>query len=489
MKKKILTIAVAALSLTALASCDNKNNEEKPNDTDMVDEIIKGFKTELENQSVSGTFKNNYEITVDAHGGNSDFSSFRHEIESKVDFEYTLGDDFYLYTKKTWVDKLDIKSQTTTETLLYKVDGKYMYSTTYTDPVEVEGMTKAKLDEYLQSVTAEQAGGISLSSFVYSKGQYELDNFGLTTTFAIDELAESKYEVNSSNGLNVTYNPDYVGYKTDNGMSDFGPASGQTSAADITITTDNNGYVTGWKELYHAGLDFQIMTPAPTVGITGSRELEVTYNTTITPKTADIEHKTPVAKVTINTPQNGTLAVQSLILEGQNPKDMKNVESLDRVEKGRYLLIKPTANEGYEVDSVIVNGEEVTKSAFGYAYLITDSKDIKVSAIFKEEGTTPDTPVVPELLGSYEGTSGNTVIDVNVYKDGTFTVTCPGYGGAKAGNGTYTKNGSVLTLTSTNMQYFVVTNTTVEMTLASDFQTLTTNAFFNGDAITFTLKK
>lgn len=477
--KKILAVLVGATALTALASCSNNNGKKDPS------KVLSEFKTTLDAQSVKGTFKNNYNITVDAHGGTADFSSFRHEIEATVDFEFTLGDDFYLYTKKTWKDKLDAKSEDTTEALLYKVDGKYMYSTTYTQPVEVTGMNTVKLEDYLKSVTVEQAGGLTLNSFIYSKGKYELNNFGLTDTFGIDEIKESTYEVNENNGLTITYKPDYVGYQTDNGMSDFAAASGSDSAADIIINTNENGYVTDWKETYHAGLDFAIMNPKPTVGIDGTRELTVTYDSEITKKTADIEHKTPVAKISISTPQNGTVKVQSLVLEGQNPSDMKTVENRDRVAQGRYLLITPKANDGYEIDKVTINGDEITKSAFGYAYLIQDSSDIKIAVSFKEAGSTPDTPV-KELLGTYRGQATNgTVMDVNVYKDGTFEVTCPGFGGAKAGDGTYTKNGSTLTMTSTNMQYFTVVNTTIEMTLSSDFQTLSTSAFFNGEAIDF----
>lgn len=477
--KKILAVLVGATALTALASCDN-NSKKDPS------KVLSEFKTTLDAQSVKGTFKNNYNITVDAHGGTADFSSFRHEIESTVDFEFTLGDDFYLYTKKTWKDKLDAKSEDTTEALLYKVDGKYMYSTTYTQPVEVTGMNTVKLEEYLKTITAEQAGGLTLNSFIYSKGKYELDNFGLTDTFGIDEIKESTYEVNENNGLTITYKPDYVGYQTDNGMSDFAAASGSDSAADVTINTNENGYVTGWKETYHAGLDFAIMNPKPTVCIDGTRELTVTYDTEITKKTADIEHKTPVAKVSISTPQNGTVKVQSLVLDGQNPSDMKNVENRDRVAQGRYLLITPKANEGYEIDKVTINGDEITKSAFGYAYLIQDSSDIKIAVSFKEVGSTPDTPAA-NVRWVYSGNASGTDIVITFYDNNTFKMTCPAYNNASAGEGTYSATQSSITMTITKEGVFPgKTKDEVTMNLSSDFQTLSTDSFFNGAAVSFT---
>ena len=75
--KKFLVAALGAVALCTLASCGSKS----------ADEVLSGFQTELENQSIKGTFKNNYEVSVDAHGGTSNFSSFRHKIDSTLDFE------------------------------------------------------------------------------------------------------------------------------------------------------------------------------------------------------------------------------------------------------------------------------------------------------------------------------------------------------------------------------------------------------------------
>lgn len=486
--KKILLTASCILSVCALAACGNSNGTQTTDsNNENVDEILKGFKTELGSENVKGTFKNKYKVEVDAHGGTSDFSSFRHDIDSVLDFEFSLGDNFYFYSKKTWEDKDDANSKSVTEAILYREDGKYMYSTTYTSPVEVTN-AKEKLNEILSEVSAEQAGGLSLSSFIYSKGQYELDTFGLTPTFTLDEIKESSYKVTGSKGLEVTYNPDYIGYQTDNGMSDFGIAEGKNTAADVSISVNEYGYVTAFNENIHAALDFAIMTPKPTVSINGTRELQVTYNASISEKNdSNIEHKNPVSKVTLGNTENGSYTVSWFDYDN-NSYAMTPVNSSDRVEVGMWLAIKPEANEGYEIDNVTVNGNE-TEIVVNGMYCFKIGKEAqKVSVVFKEKGG--DTPVVPELLGSYEGASSNgTVMDVNIYKDGTFTVTCPGFGNARAGDGTYTKDGLILTLTSTNMQYFTVVNTTIEMTMASDFQSLTTSSFFNGEEITFTLKK
>lgn len=478
--KKILVAALGAVTLCTLASCGNSSKS--------VDEVLSGFQTELENQSIKGTFKNNYQVSVDAHGGTANFSSFRHNIDSTLDFEFTLGENFYFYSKKTWEDKLEENSKKVTEALLYKENDKYMYSTTYTAPVEVSGDIKSQIDEILKDVSNEQAGGISLASLIYTKKQYEFDTFGLTSTFEVDDIRDSKYTVTDENGLDIVYSPEYIGYMTDQGYSDFGAQSGKDSAAEINISVNEKGYVTSWKENYQAALDFAIMTPKPTVSIDGSRELSVNYGATITEKTdSDIVHEALAAKVTTSDASNGSYTVSWFDYDN-NDFTMNPINSNDNVRVGYYLAISPKANEGYEVDKVTVNGKETNVVVNGlYCFKVTN-EDQKVSVSFKEKGA--ETPVAPELLGSYQGSASNgTIMDINVYKDGTFSVTCPGFGGAKAGDGTYTKDGSVLTLTSNNMQYFTVVNTTIEVTMSSDFQTLTTSSFFNGEAITFTLKK
>ena len=477
--KKFLVAALGAVALCTLASCGSKS----------ADEVLSGFQTELENQSIKGTFKNNYEVSVDAHGGTSNFSSFRHKIDSTLDFELTLGENFYFYSKKVWEDKLEENSKTTTEAILYKEDGKYMYSTTYTAPVEVSGDIKNKINDILKEVSNEKAGCISLASLIYTKKQYEYDTFGLTTTFEVDDINDSTYTVTSENGLDIEYKPSYVGYMTDQGYSDFGPQNGKDSAANIKISANEKGYVTSFEENYTASLDFAIMNPKPTVAIDGSRSLNVTYNTTLTEKKdSDIEHKDLSSKVIINDTNNGSYTVSWFDFEN-NSYEMHSVNNNDKVKVGYYLAIKPTAATGYEIDSVTVNGKETETIVNGLYCFKIENEDQKVSVSFKKNGGT-DTPVAPELLGSYEGSASNgTLLDVNIYKNGTFTVTCPGFNGAKAGDGTYTKNGSSLTLTSNNMSYFAVVSNTIEVTMSSDFQTLTTSSFFNGEAITFTLKK
>lgn len=478
--KKILLAAATLATALSLASCGESGKS--------ANEFMSGFKTKLENGSVKGTFKNNYEITVDANGGTADFSSFKHKIEATVDFEFTLGDDFYFYAKKTWEDKLVNDSSSVTEELLYKDNGKYMYSNTYDKPVEVTTDVKTKINEILTSVTKEQAGSISLDTFVYSKdANYELNTFGLTTTFGADELIEFiSYSVKDNN-LVVDYKPEYVGYQTDNGMSDFPAAKDKTTAADITVNVNELGYVTSWNEEYHAGLDFAIMTPAPTVGIIGSRSFNAEYGVTLTTKTdADITHKTSEAKVTYGTADNGIFTVAWFDYANNNFQ-MNPVANNDKVRVGMWLGVKPTANDSYEIDTVTVNGVKETVIVQGiYCFEVKNMDDLNVVVKFKKSGEAP----AKELLGKYQGSASNgTVMDINVYKDGTFTVTCPGFNGQEAGSGTYTKDGFTLTLTSNNMKYFTVVNTTITVTMANDFSKLTTTSFFNGEAIEFVLQR
>ena len=100
----------------------------------------------------------------------------------------------------------------------------------------------------------------------------ELDVFGgFSEAFFPEDLVDPVYSEGKDGGLHVEYKPEYVGYRTDGGWSDFPGAEGQP-AAEITLDTDAKGRVLSWVENYkNPGLVFNIMSNPPTVTISGSR--------------------------------------------------------------------------------------------------------------------------------------------------------------------------------------------------------------------------
>ena len=85
----------------------------------------------------------------------------------------------------------------------------------------------AKLAEIFENATYEQIGGLTLDALVYNKldKSYELKVFSLSDTFLESDLADPTYAAGENGGLKVTYAPDYVGYRTDGGWSDFSNAA------------------------------------------------------------------------------------------------------------------------------------------------------------------------------------------------------------------------------------------------------------------------
>ena len=63
-------------------------------------------------------------------------------------------------------------------------------------------------------------------------------------------MVDPVYTKNDANGIHVEYKPEYVGYKTDGGMSDFSNSEAGYAAV-CTLDTNEKGYVTSWKEEYN----------------------------------------------------------------------------------------------------------------------------------------------------------------------------------------------------------------------------------------------
>lgn len=83
-------------------------------------------------------------------------------------------------------------------------------------------------------------------------------------------------------------------------------------------------------------------------------------------------------------------------------------------------------------------------------------------------------------------------MDINLYDDNTYTITCPAFGNAVAVKGTYTMKNGVLTLSAKaeDIKYIPNANrTSVEFTVSADFQTLNTNAFFDSTTLSFAFVK
>lgn len=392
MKTKKILLAIAAIGLgLGLASCGEKTNPTPtPTPDENLDEIFDGFESAVSG-TVKMTYEANYDVDVDANGGSANMSNFKHKIRAKSIIEMDLGTDLYIKVTKTKKDLLVSETEETkTEALLYKNEGKYYYVTTSSSSVEIEtGQAKEKISSIFTEMTEEQAGILTLDSLIYKKGKkYELDNFGFTDTFVEADLADPSYKKNSNNGITVTYKPEYIGYHTDGGWSDF-KNDKDGYAATVTLETNSQGFVTSSKEEYNtASLDFAIMTPAPTVKITGSRSFTASYGETITKAT---ELDTVKSTVTYSPSEGGTFEVKTCGMgDFQN---MMAVENGGALELGKLICVKPNAAEGKEVDKVLVNDSETTLTPPAQAggwYCFNVKAGVNTVVVTFKEGTPKD---------------------------------------------------------------------------------------------------
>lgn len=339
MKKILCGAALLTVGFT-LASCNGGPS---------VDETVAGFDT-----TATGTAKielvQNFKVDVNANGGSANMDGFKRDIESKVSVELDLGSDLYVKIKKNTKDKRNNK-ETTLEAILYKSEGKYYQMSSTSLPVEVKDSdAKKTLNTLLQTYSEEQVGYITLDTLLYKLGKdYEFANFGFSTSIEKDDLVEPTYKA-SKEGLTVTYKPEYFGYHTDGGWSDFSnPDKGY--AADISLTTNEKGYVTSYSETLDGKLDFNIMTPAPTVMVTGTRTFSASYGDTLT-KTDKVDLIKSTAKIADIT--GGKAMIMTCKMgDFQNMKPVTNGADLVL---GNIICIKPTADAGKELDTIEVNG-------------------------------------------------------------------------------------------------------------------------------------
>ena len=358
---KLRTIAVLFVMLAlVLVGCGPKTPEETTapdnNTTPTFDAaaLVAGFDGKLDS-TVKLTYTTNYKVDVVRPGADaSGMDSFKRDVVATTVIEMDLGEDMYIKITKTRQDKLVDATAITTEEIMYNKDGVYYYQTSSAEAVVVEDAA-AKLAEIFENATYEQIGGLTLDALVYKTldKAYELKVFGLSDTFIEDDLADPTYSAAANGGLKVNYKPEYIGYRTDGGWSDFSN-SADGYAANVEVVTNNEGLVTSMTENYNsASLVFNIMSNPPTVTITGERSFTASYGEAIT-KAESVELAPSVAVYEAAT--NGSFVVMTCPM-GQFT-NMSPVANGGALTMGNIICVKPTANEGYEVAKVVVNGNE-----------------------------------------------------------------------------------------------------------------------------------
>lgn len=482
--KVLSTLGMLGLAGVALVSCGKKDDTTptptpEPTETPAYDptDLIKNYDKSLSG-TVKLTYNANYDMDVNANGGTGKLDSFKHKIRSTTTIEMDLGDELYFHASKKAKDLQVSDAETTTDYLIYKSGDKYYYETSSTKAKEVAANeARAKVNEVLQSVTLEQAGSIDLSTLLYNKADMTYLNAQLFCSDSVmgddhDDYFENvpTYEKTSSNGLKVVYQPEFVGYHTDGGYSDLRNKDAGY-AATITVETNNKGQVTSFKNAYNsASLDMPIMTPAPTIILSGERSFTASYGDSIT-KINSLEHAPSTLKLTDGV--KGTYVVYA----GSDLQHATPVTDGASLTLGDQLYIQVTPEEGLIVGKVTVNGVAATYNSGFYCVEIVAGQN-EISVTCKE---------APKTLYVYNGTANKTEMNVNFYDDKTFDITCPGYKNAVAVKGTYTMRGNTLVLTASSINYMVEKNTVIELTISADKSTASTDAFFNGDAVTFTL--
>ena len=380
--KAIVVALLLLVSAMGLAGCS------KPEQKFDATTLVSGFANKVDT-TVKLTYVTNYKVDVVRPGADaSGMDSFKRDVIAIATVEMDLGADLYIKVTKTRQDKLVDTASVKTEEVLYKKDGKYFYQTSSSQAVEVADAS-AKLAEIFEAATYEQIGGLTLDALVYNSmdKNYELKLFGLSETFIAEDLAEVTYAEGPNGGLKVNYKPEYVGYRTDGGWSDFSNSTAGY-AADVEIVTNDKGFVTSMKENYNsASLVFNIMSNPPTVTISGERSFSATYGDAIT-KVDAVEFA--ASKAAYEDAVGGTFTVMTCAMGDFG--NMAPVANGGALEVGKIICVKPAANEGYEVVKVIVNGSEtpMTDPAMAggfYCYAVAPGNNT-IEVLFKETDPT-----------------------------------------------------------------------------------------------------
>ena len=400
--KKLMTKTIAIVLLLAMIAgimvgCKGSDPTTDPtsdpttapqkNDFD-VNAAMAGFADKVDG-TVKLTYVTNYKVDVVRPGADaSGMDSFKRDVVATAVVEMDLGEDLYIKVTKTRQDKLIEDTAVVTEEILYKKDGKYFYQTSSAAAVEVDDAA-AKLAEIFETATYEQIGGLTLDALLYNATDkaYELTVFGLSDTFVESDLVDPTYSAGQNGGLKVNYKPEYIGYRTDGGWSDFSNAEAGY-AADIEVQTNEKGFVTSMKENYNsASLVFNIMSNPPTVTITGERSFTATYGEAIT-KADGVDFA--ASKAVFEDAVGGTFVVMTCAMG--DFANLAPVANGGALEMGKLICVKPTANEGYEIVKVVVNGNEepITNPANAggfYCFHVAPGNNV-IEVLFKETDPT-----------------------------------------------------------------------------------------------------
>ena len=398
-KKIIAVVLLVALTAALFVGCGHEHDfvegqcecgEVDPNYVPAFDAAaaMSGFASEVDG-TVKLTYVTNYKVDVVRPGeeGSGGMDSFKRDVVATAVVEMDLT-DLYIKVTKTRQDKLIEDAATVSEEILYSKDGVYYYQTSSAAAVEVTDAA-AKLAEIFEAATYEQIGGLTLDSLIYNSTSktYELKTIGLSETFIEDDLVDPTYAEGQNGGLQVNYKPEYIGYRTDGGWSDFSNADAGY-AAEVTIETNDKGYVTSLTEKYNsASLVFNIMSNPPTVTITGERSFTASYGDAIT-KAEGVDFAPSTAVLTEAT--GGSYAVMTCAMGDFG--NLAPVADGGALELGKIICVKPTADAGYEIASVVVNGSEepITDPANAggfYCFNVAPGKNT-IEVLFKEGNPT-----------------------------------------------------------------------------------------------------
>lgn len=391
MKSKKFTLVASLLSLAALVGCGKA--EEVEIKKDAADKIVSAFNPSLTGK-FSFSYTANYKVDVDAHGGTGKLDSFKHEVEDTTtgDIDLTSG-NVYLKISKTSKDKHLSQEASKSEALVYKDGDTYKYvTTTRENPVALASEEAAinKISDLVYSISYNLAGYITMDTFKYEgDNNYQWREFGLSSTAVSAEDCNDPYYFGKrkDGGLNIKTKVGYVGYKTDNGISDFSNKD-DDYAAEAVVKTNSTGLVTSYEETYNkASLDFAIRTPAPTVVITGSRNFSANYGATFE-KAGTIEHHLTKSVITWDENPKCTFEVYSCPADNKATKTA--IKSGDEVKVGDLLAVKVTPYGHNNIVNVALGTTSAEVSDDGFYYFEVSEGAKKLAANINGSDRKPD---------------------------------------------------------------------------------------------------
>lgn len=408
MKSKKLTLVASLLSLAALAGC-GKTSEPSAKPTEPAKPTVEPEEVEIQkeaadkiisayNPSLTGKFSfsytANYKVDVDSHGGTGKLDNFKHEVEDTTtgDIDLTSG-NVYLKISKTSKDKRLSQEASKTEALVYKDGDTYKYvTTTRENPVALasEEAAISKISDLVYSISYNLAGYITMDTFKYEgDNNYQWREFGLSSTSVAAEECNDPYYFGKrkDGGLNIKTKVGYVGYKTDNGISDFSNHTDKY-AAEAVVKTNSTGLVTSYEETYNkASLDFAIRTPAPTVVITGSRNFSANYGATFE-KAGTIEHH--LTKSVITWDENPKCTFEVYSCPADNKASKTAIKSGDEVKVGDLLAVKVTPYGHNNIVNVALGTTSAEVSEDGFYYFEVSEGAKKLAANINGSDRKPD---------------------------------------------------------------------------------------------------